>query len=84
MDRKNINKLAEKSYKVSWKADGTRYMMLIDGHNQVFFIDRDNCVYQVSNITFLHRKMPNKHLSETLLDGVNDEWRFRCFRLRHD
>ena len=32
---------------VSWKADGTRYMMLVDGEDEVYFIDRDNCVYQV-------------------------------------
>ena len=55
---------------VSWKADGTRYMMLIDGKDQTYFIDRDNCVFQVDNITFLHRKMPNKHIGSTLLDGV--------------
>ena len=32
---------------VSWKADGTRYMMLLDGEDEVYFIDRDNCVYKV-------------------------------------
>lgn len=62
--------LAQMPYKVSWKADGTRYMMLIDGRDQIFFIDRDNCVFRVENMTFLHRKMPNKHISDTLLDGV--------------
>ena len=53
--------------------------MLIDGKDQTYFIDRDNCVFQVDNITFLHRKMPNKHIANTLLDGemvideVNDQ-----------
>ena len=46
-------------------------MMLIDGKDQTYFIDRDNCVFQVDNITFLHRKMPNKHIANTLLDGVS-------------
>ena len=91
MDRNNIENLRDYPYKVSWKADGTRYMMLIDGKDkvwrislqrrhlgscssfyllQIFFVDRDNCVFQVSNLTFLHRKMPHKHISDTLLDGV--------------
>ena len=55
--------------KVSWKADGTRYMMLIDGKDEVYFIDRDNCVYKVSGLTFLHRKDKHKHIHDTVLDG---------------
>lgn len=35
MDRENMQNLAKMPYKVSWKADGTRYMMLIDGKDQV-------------------------------------------------
>ena len=50
MDRQNLALLAEKPYKVSWKADGTRYMMLIDGKDEVYFVDRDNCVYKGRNI----------------------------------
>ena len=65
MDRKNIGFLAEMPYMVSWKADGTRcdhlggciqhnadirYMMLVDGDNEVYFLDRDNCVFQVEEI----------------------------------
>lgn len=56
---------------VSWKADGTRYMMLIDGPNGIFFVDRDNAVFQVERLTFLHRKDERRHLSNTLLDGVS-------------
>lgn len=69
MDRMNIMKLAEKAYKVSWKADGTRYMMLIDGKDEHFFIDRDNCVFRVSGLTFPKRKAPSEHLDLTLVDG---------------
>ncbi|GLG96084.1 Probable tyrosine-protein phosphatase F54C8.4 [Gryllus bimaculatus] len=69
MDNANIRLLHEKPYKVSWKADGTRYMMLISKENEVFFIDRDNCVFQVSGLTFPHRKNPSRHLRDTLLDG---------------
>jgi mRNA-capping enzyme len=71
MDRDKIAYLSQKMYKVSWKADGARYMMLIDGRDQVYFIDRDNCVFQVENLTFPHRKNPDKHISATLLDGVS-------------
>ena len=67
----NMELLSRMPYKVSWKADGTRYMLLIDGKARVFFADRDHCIYQVENLTFLDRKDPNQHLTQTLLDGVS-------------
>ncbi|XP_004628277.1 mRNA-capping enzyme isoform X1 [Octodon degus] len=69
MDKQNIKLLEQNPYKVSWKADGTRYMMLIDGTNEVFMIDRDNSVFHVSNLEFPFRKDLHIHLSNTLLDG---------------
>lgn len=69
MDNQNIRLLHEKPYKVSWKADGTRYMMLIMRENEVYFLDRDNCVFQVAGLYFPHRKFPQRHLQNTLLDG---------------
>lgn len=69
MDRANLKLLAEKEYRVSWKADGTRYMMLIVGEGEVYFVDRDNSVFRVRNLTFVHRKQPSEHLRNTLLDG---------------
>jgi len=69
MSKDNLHFLKEKPYKVSWKADGTRYMMLIDGRDEVYFFDRDNNVFKVKGLTFLHRKNPNKHIADTLLDG---------------
>ncbi|XP_036269252.1 mRNA-capping enzyme isoform X6 [Pipistrellus kuhlii] len=69
MDKQNIRLLEQNPYKVSWKADGTRYMMLIDGTNEVFMIDRDNSVFHVSNLEFPFRKDLRIHLSNTLLDG---------------
>ncbi|XP_060517361.1 mRNA-capping enzyme [Cylas formicarius] len=65
----NLKFLKEKSYRVSWKADGTRYMMLIDGKDEVYFFDRNNTVFKVNGLTFLHRKDLSKHLKDTLLDG---------------
>lgn len=35
LDRDNICLISEKAYHVSWKADGTRYMMLIAGKDEV-------------------------------------------------
>uniref|UniRef100_A0A8C5Q5X0 mRNA-capping enzyme n=1 Tax=Leptobrachium leishanense TaxID=445787 RepID=A0A8C5Q5X0_9ANUR len=69
MDRENIRFMEQKAYKVSWKADGTRYMMLIDGKNEVHMIDRDNSVFHVSNLEFPFRKNLRLHLTNTLLDG---------------
>ncbi|KAI4899635.1 hypothetical protein NFI96_014635 [Prochilodus magdalenae] len=69
MDRRNIRLMEQNGYKVSWKADGTRYMMLIDGKNEVFMIDRDNSIFHIANLEFPYRKDMNTHLSNTLLDG---------------
>ena len=43
------------SLTVSWKADGTRYLMLINGENQVYFADRDNNIFAVENLGFPQR-----------------------------
>ena len=69
MSRDNIHLLSEMPYKVSWKADGTRYMMLIDGKDQIYLADRDNCIFKVHNLTFLDRKKPDSHITDTLVDG---------------
>ncbi|KAM9840634.1 mRNA-capping enzyme isoform 2-T2 [Aulostomus maculatus] len=69
MDRQNLHFLRQQRYKVSWKADGTRYMMVINGKNEVFMIDRDNTVFHIANLEFPFRKDPRVHLSNTLLDG---------------
>ena len=69
MDRDNIDYLRRESYKVSWKADGTRYMMLIDGPDAVFFTDRTDAIFKVEGMTFLTRWDENVHLKGTVLDG---------------
>ena len=71
MDVKNIFFLQQKPYKVSWKADGTRYMMLILQEGEVYFFDRDNSCFQVERLRFVHRKNLQQHLTNTLLDGVS-------------
>jgi mRNA-capping enzyme len=68
MDRKNLQLLHIKPYKVSWKADGTRYMMLIKDEDEHYFFDRDNSCFQVSNLKFFKRDFSGP-LKDTLLDG---------------
>jgi len=46
-------------------------MMLIDGVDSVYMIDRDNAVYSVPRMVFPKRKDPASNLTETLLDGVS-------------
>ncbi|KAE8286682.1 mRNA-capping enzyme Polynucleotide 5'-triphosphatase [Larimichthys crocea] len=85
MDRQNLRFLEQKPYKVSWKAGRhttkettmTRvsksyivgYMMLINGKNEVFMVDRDNSIFHIANLEFPFRKDPRVHLANTLLDG---------------
>lgn len=67
----NLHLLSRQRYKVSWKADGLRYMMFIEGRGQVYMIDRDNTVFHVPNLLFPFRKDHSKHLENTLIDGVS-------------
>jgi len=69
MDNQNIGLLADREYMVSWKADGARYMLYIEGENECYFIDRDNTVFRIDGIKFFKRKEFPKHLVNTLLDG---------------
>lgn len=61
---------------VSWKADGTRYMMMILGRDQIYFADRDHCIFKVDGLVFPHPsdKEFRRHLSNTVLDGVRMEF----------
>lgn len=69
MDMRNINYLCSKKYMVSWKADGTRYLMMVNGADKVYMLDRENSVFTVRNLRFPHRKDMDRYLSNTLLDG---------------
>ncbi len=71
MYKANLEFLAQKRYMVSWKADGTRYLMYIRGLGEIYMLDRDNSVFKVANLYFYHRKDPARHLTNTLVDGVS-------------
>lgn len=74
MDMKNVLLLQEKPYMVSWKADGTRYMMLITGGGEVYFTDRNHSIFQVNGLTFPNVRDLSKKLQDTLLDGVRNNF----------
>lgn len=69
MDVQNIKLLHQKPYRVSWKADGVRYMMLILKEKEIYLIDRDNNVFGAPQIHFPQRKFPKEHVYDTLLEG---------------
>ncbi|RXG68112.1 mRNA-capping enzyme [Armadillidium vulgare] len=69
MTQDNLSFLSAKAYKVSWKADGTRYMMYIDGKCEAYFADRDYCIFFAPGIEFKDKHDLRRDLFETLLDG---------------
>jgi len=69
LDRSNINYLSQKPYKVSWKADGTRYMMMICGPLEIYLFDRDFSVFVAPDLKFPRRKNLDEHITDTLVDG---------------
>ena len=74
MDTTNMHNLSRMPYRVSWKADGTRYLMLILGVGEVYMVDRDNAVFRVSNLRIPSRRDPHQeHVKDTLVDGVRGQ-----------
>lgn len=69
LDRRNIELLSHNPYRVTWKADGTRYLMLILKEREVYFLDRDNSVFVCDKFFFPRRKNPDEHICDTLVDG---------------
>ncbi|CAF1047957.1 unnamed protein product [Adineta steineri] len=70
MDRENFTMIVQPPYKVSWKANGTRYMMLIEDKYNIYMIDRNNNVFKINNLWFPLDPNCINHLENTLLDGV--------------
>lgn len=56
-------------------------MMLINKRDEIFFIDRNNSVFEVENLTFLKYNNLNEHLEDTLLDGVYNGLHFFPFQV---
>lgn len=67
LNRDNLQLLRQRYYYATWKADGTRYMMLITTHG-CYLIDRNFCFRRIQ------MRFPMKNMNEgfhhlTLLDG---------------
>ncbi|CAF4566348.1 unnamed protein product, partial [Didymodactylos carnosus] len=56
-------------YMVSWKADGTRYMMLIEEQDKIYMFDRDNNAFHIPHLHFPKDSDLNSHITDTLVDG---------------
>lgn len=76
MDLSNIQLLAAHRYKVSWKADGCRYMLYIEDEDNIFFLERNLQLWRVHGLKFPRIEDLNMHLTDTLLDGemVTDDY----------
>ncbi|CAF4777384.1 unnamed protein product [Rotaria sp. Silwood1] len=69
MDYTNYQTIFLSPYMVSWKADGTRYMMLIESENNIYMLDRNNDVFQINCLQFPKDSNCTRHLINTLVDG---------------
>ena len=61
LDRENMGKLQEKRYWVTWKADGTRYMLLLCRWG-VYLIDR---TFSVRRVQVQATAMPHRFVQKT-------------------
>lgn len=74
MDINNLQKIQDNHYGISWKADGTRYLMYIQSEKFVYMIDRDNNVFEIPSLKFPQPPTEGtndiKYIYDTLVDGV--------------
>eukprot|EP00127_Corallochytrium_limacisporum_P004738 Clim_evm92s172 gene=Clim_evmTU92s172 len=68
LDSSKLDLIRRNPYMVSWKADGTRYMMFISGP-VVYMLDRDSRVFRIDDMHFPVDVESDEFLTETLLDG---------------
>lgn len=97
LERNTMHLIQRDAYKVSWKADGTRYLLLTDG-GTTHMIGRDNCVFKVPYLIFPRGegepRSGFREIGTTLIDGelVRDQrpctpaisqWNFYAFDCFH-
>ena len=68
LDRQNMEFFRNNEYMVSWKADGTRYLMLILRHAS-YMMDRDFRVYRIDGLRFVQRKVKGEPVRELEIWG---------------
>lgn len=69
MDLVNLQLLKSHRYRVSWKADGCRYMLYIQDEDNIFFLTRSLQLWRVSGLKFPKKEDLNSHITDTLVDG---------------
>ena len=73
LDRTNMQLLHIRPYHASYKADGYRYLLLIDD-GKAHFVARDNSIFTVNTpLSFIRRELTDGQivpLADTLLDVV--------------
>ncbi|CAF0751365.1 unnamed protein product [Adineta ricciae] len=83
LHRENYPLIFLSPYMVSWKADGTRYMMWIEDKDKVYMLDRNNNAFEILHMSFPRTSDGEQPLTNTLLDGefvtdyVNNEKIYR-------
>ncbi|XP_018494236.1 mRNA-capping enzyme-like, partial [Galendromus occidentalis] len=86
------------TYKVTWKSEGLRCLLLITNPGVVYLLDERNEAYRVSGLTFPYSGNTSKQIFTTLLDGelvfdqdagksrprylIHDILHFRCSAVR--
>ncbi|KAI1711305.1 mRNA capping enzyme, catalytic domain-containing protein [Ditylenchus destructor] len=65
--RGNIEMLEKDSHMVSWKADGIRYLVLIDGEEHVYAMDKETNIFRIPRLKFIHSQT-KQHICNTLVD----------------
>lgn len=69
MDRENIKLLKLHRYRVSWKADGCRYMMYIQDEDNIFLLTRSLQLWRVVGLKFPRVDDTSSHITDTFVDG---------------
>ena len=69
LDHARLSHLKLHPYRVTWKADGTRYLLYIRDRGHIYLIRRDNKVFLIPEVTFPSGKENDtNHVKDTLLD----------------
>lgn len=69
MDLSNMQLLKKNPYRVSWKADGCRYMLYIQDEDNIFFLTRSLHLWRAVGMRFPKIEDLNSHITDTLVDG---------------
>ncbi|XP_018494352.1 mRNA-capping enzyme-like [Galendromus occidentalis] len=69
LGEESLPKLSEAAYRVTWKSDGQRFLLLMTHPGVTFLLGEGDEVYRVSGFSFPYSKDASKPLFTTLLDG---------------